>query len=334
VRLPWGSLTSVFRHYLAGRHFAIVGTISFERRGNAVPAELFPKGCTRLYLLEIHGPRTRAPIGWSDARAELISKHRRQLIDAGVPVKPIVCPLLLSEDQLLRIVHDIESTSNSDTLVLDITTLPKRYFCLLLKLFMATASFNNIIVTYAEPQPTGYSAGRLAEGPMPCEHLPGFAPPPPPHGNALVISVGFEVPRIEPLMEVYGQENQEIKFLLSFPPDPDRAQRQWFALYSMANGSARAFAGRDVAVAAAWDAELVYRIMKYWDMSSDGLVMAPHGPKPHTLGMTLWAIESDSGVYYAQPTSYNPYYSQGVGAMWAYVVKLDGIPCYAREETD
>jgi hypothetical protein len=63
---------------------------------------------------------------------------------------------------------------------------------------------------------------------------------------------------------------------------------------------------------------------------SSGLMLAPFGPKPHSLGMILFALKHDRALIYSQPKSYNPDFSQGIGETWAYVVKWDGVPCYQR----
>ncbi len=83
-------------------------------------------------------------------------------------------------------------------------------------------------------------------------------------------------------------------------------------------------------VIAVWDTEQVYKTLERWDQNADGVTLAPFGPKPHSLGMALFAIKHDCGLYNTQPKSYNPDYSRGRGEVWAYVVKWDGIPCYER----
>jgi hypothetical protein len=83
-------------------------------------------------------------------------------------------------------------------------------------------------------------------------------------------------------------------------------------------------------VISAWDTEQVYRTLELWEQDTEGLALAPFGPKPHSLGMALFAIRHDSGLYYTQPKSYNPNYSKGQGDSWAYVVKWDGVPCFDR----
>jgi hypothetical protein len=98
----------------------------------------------------------------------------------------------------------------------------------------------------------------------------------------------------------------------------------------MSNGEAREVDTDNIEVIAAWDAEMVYRTLDRWRIEANGLTLAPFGPKPHTLGMTLFAMKHGCGLYYTQPKSYHPDYSKGIGSSWAYIVKWGGIICYDR----
>jgi hypothetical protein len=63
-------------------------------------------------------------------------------------------------------------------------------------------------------------------------------------------------------------------------------------------------------------------------------VLVPYGPKPISLAMCLFATVTNSSVYYAQPRTYNPLYSQGVAIQnekrlcYAYALKLGGRALY------
>ena len=87
----------------------------------------------------------------------------------------------------------------------------------------------------------------------------------------------------------------------------------------------------DVEVLPSWDTEETYRALDQWRREAGALMMAPFGPKLHALAMGLVAIESDSGLYYTQPKSYNHDYSLGAGEVFGYVVKWDDVPCYLRQ---
>lgn len=103
----------------------------------------------------------------------------------------------------------------------------------------------------------------------------------------------------------------------------------------MLSGNAQQVNTDNIAVVPVWDFEQVYLKLQRWDQDADnGLTLAPFGPKPHTLGMALFAIENDCGLYYTQPKSYNPDYSLSQGESWAYVVKWDDVPCFDRKSEE
>lgn len=237
--------------------------------------------------------------------------------------------LLASEDQLLDILDLFEeSITPSATIVLDITSLPKRYFCFFLKLMMNNSELKNIVVTYTEPGLNGYTTDHLAEDPMSGDHLPGYAAPPPGDKTTFVISMGFESLSIKPLLQIYGGERKKIKMLFAYPPNGENNKRQWNTLRQVVTDTQDIQGNTEVI--AAWDAEQVYKTLAQWAEDSDGLTLAPFGPKPHSLGMALFALQYDVGLYYTQPKSYNPSYSSGTGGTWAYVVKWEGTPCFKR----
>jgi len=49
--------------------------------------------------------------------------------------------------------------------------------------------------------------------------------------------------------------------------------------------------------------------------------ISPFGTKPQSLGCCVLAIEEDLSVMYAQPQTYNPKYSEGMGNIYAYLLK-------------
>ena len=156
---------------------------------------------------------------------------------------------------------------------------------------------------------------------MSCGHLPGFGAPLPPAGETLVISVGFESLSIRSLLDVYRDRKKALKIILSFPPDGGSTRREWNTLRQITAGIEPGTVGHSLEVIVTWAAEEVYRTLKRWSDDADGLTLAPFGPKSHSLGMALFAIKYDCGLYYTQPKSYNPEYSRGCGESCAYVVE-------------
>lgn len=328
MRLPWGNLDEIDRKFILDGNFVILGSLSFEERCCALPERMLRKSCQAVELLEIQDPVDAFP-NYSHEANQKIDRHRERLTSAGVNYRSIKTELLSTEDQILDLINTwSHSFSKSSIVLLDITALPKRFFCFILKRLMLNDSCQNLIITYTEAGPNGYTKSHLVEDPMTCDHLPGFGGPLPPKGDTLVVSVGFEALNVRSLLEIYSDKKRATRILLSFPPNGHTLRRQWIALKNIVDVPQDVMGG--IEFVAAWDAEIVYRTLERWNDCSDGLTLAPFGPKLHSLGMTLFALKYDAGLYYTQPRSYHPDYSTGEGATRAYVVKWDGIPCYER----
>jgi len=290
---------------------------------------LSSSACVAIDLLEIHDPPDAFP-NYSVRSREKIEANRQLLRDAQVPFRSKVTQLLIEEDALLELLTDSALLRQADTVVLDISSLPKRYFCFLLKRMVLFEPFTNIIVTYTQPAPGGYTSDHLAEDPMTCDHLPGFAAPLPPKGSTLAVALGFEVLSLRSLLEIYRDKTKETRIILSFPADVQTTRREWNTLAEMTSGDSADVEPKNLEVIATWDSEAVYNALLRWNEDTDGLTLAPFGAKPHSLAMTLFAMKHDCGLYYTQPKSYHPDYSRGVGSTWAYVVKWSGVPCFDR----
>lgn len=330
MRLPWGGLDQISRVFLAGVSFEIVGCLSFEERCCTVPTLLYlaRRQNRPIQMVEVHDPVNAFPDFSGEIRRR-IEENRDRLADAGVALDVQESELLAGEDALLDIVTRCENQRTCSTVVLDITSFPKRYFCFLLKRMILRNSFENIIVTYTTPKANGYAAGHLAEDPMTCDHLPGFAAPLRIGGTTLVVSVGFESLSIRSLLEVFP-DRKELKVILSFPPNREGTRRQWSMLRQFVAGKSADLRRENLEYIAAWDAEVIYQTLWRWSQNSEGLTLAPFGPKPHSLGMALYALKADAGLYYTQPKSYHPDYCTGAGHTWAYVVKWGGVACFDR----
>lgn len=331
MRLPWGSLRDIATTFLSDVDYAVLGCLSSEERCCAVPKWLysFSDNCLAVELLEIIDPSDAYPDHSIEAK-QMIEQNRQRLKDVGVNFQSSESDLIAFEDQLLEILNRCRGPELSSTLILDITSLPKRYFCFFLKRMLKFSKFRNVIVTYTQAGSNGYTHGNLAEDPMTGEHLPGFAASLPPENKTFVISVGFESLNMRSLLETYQDPKKGTKMILPFPPDGESIRRVWRTLKQIALDDPQNINRDKLEVIAVWDTEQVYQTLNLWNQDAEGLTLAPFGPKPHSLGMALFAIEHDSGLYYTQPKSYNPKYSKGIGGTWAYVVKWDGIPCFDR----
>lgn len=328
MKLPSGALAPMFRAFMDRRKFVFLGCFSFERRCRAVVEVLGKKtsGCERAVMIEIASPKDAFP-DYSATIKEKVERNvrelrRRKYVFAHHPVD-----LLCGEDVMLDLVDSISGPRVS-SVVLDITCFPKRFFCFILKRLLISSRIENVLVTYSEVGSRGYALGHLAEDAMTCDYLPGFSGSFPPRGSTVAICAGFEALGMASLLEIFPEETRNMKLILAFPPNGPGTRRQWTTVRQLTYGRAREIRREDVEVIAAWDAEQVYETLHLWDEEQGGLTLAPFGPKPHTLGMALFAIEHEAALYYSQPKAYNPEYSKGYGTAWCYVAKWDGRAAY------
>lgn len=329
MRLPYGSLQEIVSCFLRRTDFVIFGCLSFEERSGTVPKRLRLANCKGVELIEVKDPDDAFP-NHSEQVLEKVKKNKRQLIRSKVKFKSLTSDLLVTEDGLLDILEGWRDFQKYQTVVLDITSLPKRYFCFFIKRILLSEQWRNVVVTYTLPGSSGYTDEHLAEDPMTCDHLPGFAAPLSPKGNTLVVSIGFESLSMRSILEIYSDKKKGTKMLLSFPSTAGSVRREWNTLRQIVPSEEREIIRNNIEVVAFWDAEQVYKTLIRWNQDSDGLTLAPFGPKSHSLGMVLFAIKNDAGLYYTQPKSYNPEYSKGEGETWAYVIKWNGIACFDR----
>ena len=330
MRLPSGLTADICEEFLKGHRFSLIGCNSFEERCRCVPAMFVGSGqCTRTLLFEIADPPDAFPDFSTEIRAKTDESSRR-LTELGVKFRIIRGPLLAMEDDLLGYMDYLYPQRGEGILVIDITSLPKRYFCFVIKRLIRDARVRGVVATYTSPADGIYGEGHVAQDPVSCDHLPGFTGPLHEKSDNLVVSLGFELLGLRSLVEMYHYSSRRMRLLLPMPTGVAPISRQWSAVKEFCDNTHRKLDRNNLEIVATWDVEQAFRTMHRWNGHSDGLSLAPFGPKPHSLAMMLFALKYGSGMYYSQPKSYSLNYSFGTGVSWAYVLKWDGIACYDR----
>jgi hypothetical protein len=217
----------------------------------------------------------------------------------------------------------------SASIIFDITSLPKRFFFVVLRRLALSTSVKNLVVTYTSP--AAYAEdGPLYENTQSWQTLPGFA------GTSddpemWVVSIGFLV---ESLSSHLGANfTRPVKLLMPFPSPLGSLRRMWKSVESLQqNHPAQPFAEHRVDgldMSAAFD-----RIGVLCRDARDRVAFAPFGPKPISAAMCLHSLYSHAAIHYAQPTIYHPDYSTGVldgdaaRAVVGYWIKHDGEMLY------
>ncbi len=336
---PWGQLHALLNNTLL-TDWAFIGCASMEERSTAVVRDYRARLSTEDRLcFQIRDYPSR-----HQAAADLATQAHRQVFEACGFGNRHILEFQIDEKAgvLNQSIDEFIGKCRSGNLILDITSLPKRYFFLILKKVLKSPQFINILVTCGDPET--YSEGKLAEGHLAWAALPGFnGPIREPEKKKLVIGLGFEPLG---LPELYGTglfTRSEVHFLLPFPASPEKHRRNWDFLRQLIPVPT----GTDIIhrVDASNVPDSYLQIAKLTDNGATFAQLAPFGPKGISLAMCLYAcmfVELDElpGVYYTQPTIYNSEYSKGIKviddipSINAYAVKLAGANLYGRDRLD
>lgn len=235
---------------------------------------------------------------------------------------------LMSE--LFQINNLVRTESLSDSIVLDITSFPKRFFFPILRSLVKNPGVRNLLLTYTSPNSYAEDAP-LYEDIETWKAIPGFG------GGAettkfWVVSVGFLV---ESLRRYVGDNPQEkMKLLIPFPAPLAALRRTWQSVSDLEQDHSDdrfdKYRVDTLDISAAFD-----RLVSIAGNPVKTLAFAPFGPKPTSAAMCLYAFQKDSPVLYTQPTVYHPEYSKGIknndlaSAVSAYWIKHEGEFLYA-----
>lgn len=259
-----------------------------------------------------------------------IESRRRQLVERGGDLTTVERMELMSE--LFRIgSFATRAEAASPSIILDITSLPKRFFFPILRTLTLSSRTKNLLVTYTSPATYAPDDEPLYEDIEPWRVLPGFGGSGS-SGAYWVVSVGFLIERLRHY--VGGNPTEKMKVLIPFPSPLSALRRTWEAVANLEQGHLESRFEKirvdPLDISAAFD-----RICSIAGKPEKQLAFAPFGPKPTSAAMCLFAMQRDSSVHYPQPTVYHPEYSRGIRnddpgvAVNAYWVKHEGENLYA-----
>lgn len=222
----------------------------------------------------------------------------------------------------------------SPHVVLDITSLPKRFFFILLKRLLLAGHVRNLIVTYTLP--AGYETHEpLCEDPEPWGNLPTFLGADATTAQErLIVNVGFMPDGLQEHLSSLTAE-QKVSLFIPFPAPIAAVRRSWEAVYRLENGR-QLDVFDEYRVDAKDMSEAFERILTLTERGAHPATFAPFGPKTISAAMCIFASLTDSPVFYAQPKAYHPDYTTGVAVIdgkpqiYAYWIKHDAEILYRR----
>ena len=335
---PWGQLDWLLSHTTVTQ-WDLIGCVATEPRClSSLKVLTRFRGPTNAQFFQITDEDSR----FQSHSVALLTERREQLrtlIGGRCNIRP--CHLFDLQADLVRQIDESSDLTGNSVLV-DISCLPKRFFFPLLRRLLTSGSKRNIVITYSLP--SRYGEDPLAIDPEPWKHLPTFMPPfPEPKNKTLVVSAGFEPYGLPKLLSSGEFGTLSTKILFPSPSPPPEFQRNWDFVRRLVPSGADTASIEYVNKHSVPD---VFEALRR--LSNNGeeyLILAPFGPKPMSLAMCLYAIsdygqQGGSAVYYTQPKAYNPSYTIGTQqtpagpAVLAYFVRIAGKNVYSRRPDD
>lgn len=292
---------------IGARQWTTISCASFEPRSIALPAWIAnAKVANEHFVLRIQDP---------------INKYTTEVESRTDSAQEAIRGLLAPEVNIRTEKLDAEPTSwnqlaidacsgGNKSIILDITSMPKRVFLFLTKRILSFSHVRDFVVTYTRAE--SYKEGLLTENAEPADALPGFGRIIKPDSSAtLVVGVGYTATNIGDLLQ--QARGSEVKFIFPFPPGSPAFRRSWNLLHNLI---------RDVQVIKpeiervhAMDMFRALDLITAMGQRASGPVdLIPLGPKPHTLAMALAhrRIGDKAEILYSQPRVYHPDYSSGI----------------------
>jgi hypothetical protein len=322
---PWGDIDWLLPR-VGEKQWTTISCASFEPRSVAVPAWIAQAAsANEHFVLRIRDPDNRFT---ADLEARTDQTQAEILSLLGKKSDLRVENLLAELSAWNRLALDASSGA-AKSVLLDISTMPKRVFLFLVKQILSSPNVRDFVVCYARAE--GYKEGLLTEDALPPTALPGFARETEVSGSAtLVVGVGYTQFNVGELLK--QARASVLKFIFPFPPGSPAFRRNWRLLHELIpNVNIRPEIERKHALDMFAALEWISTVGK---QATGPVDLIPLGPKPHALAMALAhkKIGATAEILYSQPQTYHPDYSHGIAkkrdgrmGIMAYCLRRDSI---------
>lgn len=330
VYRPWGLLSWIHTRF-PGVQWDFLGCLGTEERSLECYTQMHRFGRVNSQrMIVVNDP----PSSYTKTTNDLLFCQKRKLLDDTGIVESDISEINLfaTTDEIHQVVNSLIENTNGNIL-LDISSFPKRIFFPLIKFLVKSDAVSNLLISYTVP--SMYSKGALAESPDSWAAMPAFGPASLGKKVEIVlVGVGF-IPFGLPDLLKNQFNDAEVKLLFPFPPGPPMYQRSWEFVREIEKDYTL-WSSAQIQRLDAYDVSDAFDHIRYFTRFGEkNCLLAPYGPKPISLSMCLFAIQTNCAVFYTQPTVYNPHYSEGVKKsfrgeeeIYTYCVKIGGKNLY------
>lgn len=342
---PSGPLRWILPRLNASDHWTMIGSLSAEDRCLAAvhAAAAITKDLDVILLRIEPDTRTKWP--------EWLTENRLKTeANAGLAENAFGKQSIRPAGSIQDIDHDISILADDITgrcegdVVLDVSTMPKRFFFTVMTKLARSKKVRTLIATNTSPKAYGKE---LARDPDHWRQLPIYCgdsdlndeAPKSITATPLIIGVGYHTLNIREILGRAPNRRFGIKLFLPFPSLHPGFTENWKFIHSIRSEWDRQVSEPiEIVRTPINDVSVTFdRLLQYSNQgTAASLVLAPFGPKTLSLAMCLLGIARfDLGISteigYTQPRVYSPNYSSGSGDVTAFCIKLNGQSLYALE---
>jgi hypothetical protein len=221
---PWGPIRWLFEK-VEHKKWHVVLSTSFEERCLSLPLWLKHNNheITSACLLNIENPPSNL---WNEAKPK-IKTHAEQLLALLTKSRLSVVDTELMSRPSAQFDPALMSNATQSAVILDITTMPKRFFLFALKRLLSNTTVRDLVVTYGGART--YPELALCEDALPPSALPGFGRIEIEQSSSrLIVGVGYVALSVEDLLE--KAKHQKLDYIFPFPPASPAFRRNWSLL--------------------------------------------------------------------------------------------------------
>lgn len=338
---PFGPIGWILDKLPQIRQWSVLGTIATEDRCLAASHTAFQsRRVSDITLLKILDPASATNVFRKDVVAKLAYIEGLARAEFGSTLVISEKELLCEEQELGDFASDFLQR-RGDSVILDLSTMPKRFFFPVLTVLLESSRIANLIATYSLPERYGKV---LAEDPDEWSSLPMYGGDPLAEDSnpaTLIIGVGYQPLQIIKILSHTRFGADRVKLLFPFPSIPPGFVENWKFVSRIKKGWSELrnpeLPPDAIIRIPIHDASIAFdQLIAHTNGGkATSVVLAPFGPKPMSLAMCLLGIarrkaEIATEIGYTQPRIYHPEYSSGVAsrngveAVTAYCLRLGG----------
>lgn len=326
---PWGELSWVLG-ISEPRRWHFVGCLAAEERSVQPLLALHQMNLLEsIQLARVHDLKPED----KELEEEVVEKRRRECANVGLAftAKELDLDTRVNSSSW----PDAFDFRGKESIVLDISCLPKRFFFPILRSAVRSPHVKDLLVLYAKPQ--GYPKGDISGDRDPWKVIDQFrledVETEAEAEKSLIISIGFMVGG---LVEYLSEPKDDLRLdlLIPFPAEPwDSVHRSWISARLIESEFGQGEKNLSYHRVPALDASMAFdRLLSLTDSGAKPAALAPLGPKPTSMAMCLLASATERHpVYYAQPNTYAVEYSFGYEKSFAYWIKHGGKNLYSLD---